>query len=140
MGAGLKTSQGNPRSGARGAKRKPQGASALCAYRCALTAGGLCILGRVSTAKPRKLRPLLAREVQAWRLREDLTELLICLMAVFSPWAFGATDDWAVWVMNFGGYALGALLTVKLAVRRLKGHRPPRWEREGIPKHHEARD
>jgi len=54
-------------------------------------------------------------------------------MAVFSPWAFGATDDWAVWVMNFGGYALGALLAVKLAVRWLKGHRPPRWEREGTP-------
>jgi hypothetical protein len=77
-----------------------------------------------------KLRPLLARDVQAYRLSEDLTEALIYLMALFSPWAFGTTDDWSMWVMNAGGYALGVLLAVKLAIRWLKGHRPPRWERK----------
>ena len=83
----------------------------------------------MSTAKTLKPRPLLARDVQVYRLCEALTEALIYLMAVFGPWAFGTTDDWAVWVMNFGGYGLGLLLATKLAIRWLKGYRPPRWEK-----------
>jgi hypothetical protein len=83
----------------------------------------------VSAAKTLKPRPLLARDVQVYRLCEALTEALIYLMAVFSPWAFGTTDDWAMWVMNFGGYGLGLLLATKLAIRWLKGYRPPRWEK-----------
>jgi hypothetical protein len=90
----------------------------------------------VSAANPLKVRPLLARDVQVYRLCEDLTEALIYVVAVFSPWAFGTTEDWTMWAMNAGGYALGALLVVKLAIRRLKGYRPLRWEKEesGTPK------
>ncbi len=88
----------------------------------------------MSDPKPLKSRPLLARDVQVYRLCEDLTEGLIYLMAVLSPWAFGTTDDRTMWVMNGGGYALGLLLAVKLAVRWLKGYRPLRWDSvEGGP-------
>jgi hypothetical protein len=65
--------------------------------------------------------------VQLYRLCEDLSEALIYLMVVFSPWAFGTTQPWAVWTMNIGGYALGLLLAAKLTIRWLKGYRPGRW-------------
>jgi hypothetical protein len=84
----------------------------------------------VIAATPRKMRPLLARDVQAYRLCEDLTGALIFAMAVASPWAFGTTTDLAMWVMNAGGFALGALLAVKLAIRRFKGYRPLRWDND----------
>ncbi len=73
----------------------------------------------MSAVKSNNLRPLLARDVQVYRLCEDLTEGLIYLMAVLSPWAFGTTADWTMWVMNAAGYTLGALLALKLAIRRL---------------------
>jgi hypothetical protein len=88
----------------------------------------------VIAAAPRKTLPLLARDVQAYRVCEDLTEALIYPMAILSPWAFGTTDDWAMWVMNTAGYLLGALLAVKLAIRWFKGYRPPRWNTDEAPK------
>jgi len=71
---------------------------------------------------------LRARDVQAYQACELLTEGLIYLMVVFSPWAFGTSQPWSIWVMNTAGYVLGAMLAVKLAIRWLKGYRPPRWE------------
>lgn len=53
---------------------------------------------------------------------------LIYVMVVFSPWAFGTTEPWSIWTMNCLGYALGALLCVKLAIRGLTGYRNPRWD------------
>ncbi len=76
--------------------------------------------------------PLRARDVQIYQACELLTEGLIYLMVVFSPWAFGTTQPWSVWVMNTAGYVLGAMLAVKLAIRWLKGYRPPRCEREEV--------
>jgi hypothetical protein len=73
-------------------------------------------------------RPLRARDVQLYRVCEDLTEPLIYLMVVFGPWAFGTTQSWSIWLMNGTGYLLGLLLAGKLAIRRLKGHHPPRWD------------
>jgi hypothetical protein len=73
---------------------------------------------------------LRARDVQCYRICEDLTEPLIYLMAVFSPWAFGTTQPWSIWTMNIAGYCLGALLTVKVFVRQVKGYVPPRWDHE----------
>ncbi|MGO8679062.1 MAG: O-antigen ligase family protein [Limisphaerales bacterium] len=67
------------------------------------------------------------RDVQLYWVCESLTELLIYLMVIFSPWAFGTTQDWSIRIMNAGGYALGGLLAVKLGIRWLKGYRPPRW-------------
>jgi O-antigen ligase len=75
----------------------------------------------------RSPRPLRAFDVQAYRVCEGLTGFLICLMVVFSPWAFGTTQRWAIWTMNGVGYVLGLLLLVKLAIRHFKGYRPPRW-------------
>ncbi len=74
-------------------------------------------------------RPLRARDVQLYRACEDLTEPLIYLMVVFSPWAFGTTQPWSTWLMNAAGYLLGLFLLGKLAIRWLKGYHPPRWDR-----------
>src|SRR5258708_5345668 len=71
---------------------------------------------------------LRARDVQLYRLCEYLSEALICFMVVFSPWAFGTTQPWAIWTMNAAGYVLGLLLAVKLVIRWLKGYRPARWD------------
>ena len=58
---------------------------------------------------------------------DGLTEALIYAMVVFSPWAFGTTQQWAIRVMNCGGYLLGLLLVVKVLSRMITGWRPERW-------------
>lgn len=69
-----------------------------------------------------------AWDVQLYRLCDDLSGALILPMLLFSPWAFGTTQPWAVWCMNFAGYALGGLLLVKLFIRHAKGYAAPRWD------------
>ena len=54
--------------------------------------------------------------------------MLIFPMLVFSPWAFGTTEDWSVRVMTIAGCALGILLFAKLFIRGPKGYVAPRWE------------
>ncbi len=71
---------------------------------------------------------LRVRDVQLYYLGECLTELLIYAMVIFSPWAFGTTQEWLMRTMNAGGYTLGALLAIKLGIRWLKGYRPARWD------------
>ena len=66
--------------------------------------------------------------MQLYRVCEDLTQWLIYVMVVFCPWAFGTTQEWAIWTMNVAGYALGLVLTIKLGIRWLKGYRPARWD------------
>jgi O-antigen ligase len=61
------------------------------------------------------------------RLCDQATEFLVYAMVVFSPWAFGTTQAWAIWVMNTGGYILGTLLLVKGLNRRITGWRLERW-------------
>ena len=51
------------------------------------------------------------------KLCDGLTEGALYFMVVFSPWAFGTTQDWAVAVMNGAGYLLGALLLAKWVFR-----------------------
>jgi len=82
-----------------------------------------------------RTRALRAGDVLIYRVCEDITEALVYLMVVFSPWAFGTTQPWSIWTMNVAGYSLGALLIAKLAIRQVKGYRPPRWdaEAEGNP-------
>ncbi len=53
------------------------------------------------------------------------TEALILFAAVFSPWAFGSTQDWAIQMMNVTGFALGILWLVKLVYRRRMAIVPP---------------
>ena len=52
-----------------------------------------------------------------FRFCDGLTEAVIYFMIVFSPWAFGTTQDWSIWTMNVCGYVLGALLVTKWFVR-----------------------
>jgi hypothetical protein len=74
------------------------------------------------------LRSLRAADVQIYVVCDRLTELLIYVMVLFSPWAFGTSEPWSIWVMNVAGYLLGAMLAMKLAIRKLKGYRPARWD------------
>lgn len=60
---------------------------------------------------------------------ESATGGVICVMAIFSPWAFGTTQNWSIWVMNAGSYILGVLLAAKLFIRWSTGYVPPTWER-----------
>jgi len=83
--------------------------------------------GRGAVGQARTVLRLRGRDVQLYYLCECFTEALIYLMVVFSPWAFGTTEDWSIGTMNAGGYALGGLLAIKLGIRWLKGYRPPRW-------------
>ena len=76
----------------------------------------------------RKRHPLSVRDIQIYTACDQLTEGLIYLMVLFSPWAFGTSQPWAVRVMNGAGYVLGGVLAVKLAIRWLKGYHPPRWD------------
>lgn len=39
-------------------------------------------------------------------------------MIVFSPWAFGSTQPWAISCMNFAGYGLGLLWLIRWSLRR----------------------
>src|SRR5512140_110904 len=75
-------------------------------------------------------RPLSARDVQTYRYCDDLSEPLIYAMVIFSPWAFGTTQPWSMWVMNGAGYMLGLLLACKLAIRWRKDYRLQRWDDE----------
>jgi O-antigen ligase len=52
------------------------------------------------------------------RQLNSASEALIIFAAVFSPWAFGSTQEWAIWVMNGTGLALGVLWLTKLVYRR----------------------
>src|SRR5690349_13460933 len=67
--------------------------------------------------------PSLLRFVVAYHWIEELNALLILFMLVFAPWAFGTTEPWSIWTMNTAGYVLGALLFLKLAIRRLRSPR-----------------
>lgn len=82
-----------------------------------------------SSAKRGKLFALRATDVPLYRLCDTLSGVLLFPMIVFSPWAFGTTQPWAIWVMNTAGYALGFLLLVKLFIREVKGYPALRWER-----------
>src|SRR5213083_1026417 len=78
-------------------------------------------------------RLLRAGDVQLYTACENVTEIVVYLMLVFSPWAFGTTQHWSIWTMNTAGYLLGALLAVKVVIRRWKGYQPPRWGAEPHP-------
>ena len=86
------------------------------------------MIAQVEGCVSRRTTPLRSFDVQLYRVCEEVSEPLIYLMIVFSPWAFGTTQAWSTWAMNIGGYVLGLLLATKLAVRWFKGYRPSRWE------------
>lgn len=50
---------------------------------------------------------------------EVATEAVIYFMVIFSPWAFGTTQRWSIWTLNFAGFLLGGILVLKLFSRWL---------------------
>ena len=76
---------------------------------------------------------LRAADVPLYRLCDQATGNVILLMVVFSPWAFGSAQEWAIWTMNVAGYILGALLLVKLFIRKFKNYPAPRWDSLQLP-------
>src|SRR5207249_4484910 len=78
------------------------------------------------------------RTPRAYRLYDGATEALLYFMLIFSPWAFGTTREWAIWVMSIGGYLLGGLLLAKWMIRRVTGYQPARWGVPEIPNEREA--
>jgi len=52
---------------------------------------------------------------------------LIFFLIVFTPWAFGSTQDWSIWTANIACYLLGALLAAKAIIRLREGYQPARW-------------
>jgi hypothetical protein len=59
---------------------------------------------------------------------ERVTEYLIYASLVAGPWLYGATEPWAVWILNCGGFLIGGLLVAKRIIRLRTGYVPPRWE------------
>ena|GEM_PF-380080 len=60
-------------------------------------------------------------------LCDNLSGALIFFLVVFTPWAFGTTQEWSIWTANIACYLLGILLAAKWVIRRLEGFQPPRW-------------
>ncbi len=46
-------------------------------------------------------------------LLDKQTEILIYFIVIFSTWAFGTTEVWSTWVMNYCAYTMGFLLMIK---------------------------
>lgn len=78
---------------------------------------------RASLSHPRSRTPRLHRVADA------ISEALLYLMVIFTPWAFGTTERWSVWTMNVTGYLLGGLLLTKWFVRWRRRYQPDRFDR-----------
>ncbi len=72
-----------------------------------------------------RLRPF---HVHLHTIADQLSGIVVYFMVVFSPWAFGSTEPWAVRVMNSSAYGLGFLFLLKLWVRHLAGYQAARWD------------
>jgi O-antigen ligase len=62
-----------------------------------------------------------------WRL-DMASEYLIYAILVFTPWAFGTTETWAINTVNSLNYVLGALLLAKWITRLVTRVHPARWD------------
>ncbi len=60
------------------------------------------------------------REPKIYYLADKSTEILIYFIILFSPWAFGTTESWSIWITNISSYILGSLLVVKLFYKKTK--------------------
>jgi O-antigen ligase len=65
-----------------------------------------------------------------WRL-DMASEYLIYAILVFTPWAFGTTEDWSIQTVNTLNYLLGLLLVAKWICRLVTKFHPPRWDGPG---------
>ncbi len=80
---------------------------------------------RLDAPPPRQRTP------RSYRICDILSEALIYLMVVFTPWAFGTTQPWSIWTMNVTGFLLGTLLMAKWLIRWQADYRPLRWDVSG---------
>jgi len=64
---------------------------------------------------------------KAYKVCDGLTEALIYFLVVFTPWAFGTTQQWSIWTANAAGYLLGCSLVTKWLIRWRTGYAPSRW-------------
>jgi hypothetical protein len=67
------------------------------------------------------------RGIQWYHGCDAVSGSLLLGMAVLSPWAFGTTEPWSIWIMTSGGFLLGLLWLIKCAVRHA-GYLPARWD------------
>src|SRR5438552_17838307 len=67
------------------------------------------------------------RTPKVYRICDRVTEIFILFLLVFTPWAFGTTQNWSIWTMNIAGYILGAMLLAKWIVRWKTQYIPSRW-------------
>ena len=56
-------------------------------------------------------------EPTSHKIAEKITEILIYFIVIFSPWAFGTTQQWSIWIINIANYLLGFLIIAKWAIR-----------------------
>lgn len=87
---------------------------------------------RASGRRRRRRRRSADRTPPAYAWCDRLTEALILFLVVFTPWAFGTTQSWSIWVANVACYALGLVLVAKAVLRRRLGFRPSRWGEEVV--------
>lgn len=59
------------------------------------------------------------------------TGTLIFGIFLFTPWAFGTTERWAIRSVNTWNYILGGLLAAKIVLRAATGFAPNRWTSTG---------
>jgi O-antigen ligase len=52
---------------------------------------------------------------------------LIYSILIFSVWAFGSTEDWAISTLNTLNYLLGTFLAAKMVVCKITGFQPETW-------------
>lgn len=60
-------------------------------------------------------------------LFDRLTQILVCISVVFSPWALGTTVGWAITTMNTFGFMIGFLFLGKWIIRFKCKYVPHRW-------------
>ena len=77
---------------------------------------------------PTDRAPGLLRTPRAYKVCDLVGEGLLYFAVVFSPWAFGTTQPWAIWTMTVTGWLLGLLLVGKWVIRWRTGYQPVRWE------------
>jgi O-antigen ligase len=80
-----------------------------------------------ANARSNSIFKLRVWHIQGYDICDWFSSWLIFLMVIFSPWAFGTTQNWSIWTMNLAGFALGILLLIKLFIRFVNGYRAPRW-------------
>lgn len=67
------------------------------------------------------------RSPTAYRWVDDLSGIVLLILVVWAPWAFGCTTTWAINVLVGGCYLLGIFLVTKWILRRWLDYGPARW-------------